>query len=151
MTTPYVHSETVHNTTAAREMLPAVLEVCPAKSIVDFGTGLGTWLKVATELGVEDVLGIDGDWVRPEQLAIPAEQFLAKSLHEEIRLGRRFDLAICLEVAEHLRPDKAELLVENIVHHSDAVLWSAAIKGQGGQNHINERNPDYWAELFRAH
>jgi SAM-dependent methyltransferase len=151
MTSPYIHSENVHNTKAAREMLPTVLAAYPANSVVDFGTGLGTWLQVAKELGVEDVLGIDGDWVQPEQLAIPVEQFLAKSLHEEIRLGRRFDMAICLEVAEHLRPDAAELLVENIVRHSDIVLWSAAIEDQGGQNHINERNPDYWAGLFRAH
>lgn len=150
MATPYVHFENVHNTTAARELLPMVLDDFPAQSIIDFGTGLGTWLRVAEDLGVRDVLGIDGDWVDAEKLTIAEDQFMRRNLHETLDLGRKFDLAICLEVAEHLMPDKAELLVDNIVRHSDVVLWSAAIEGQGGQNHTNERHPSYWAELFRA-
>jgi hypothetical protein len=105
---------------------------------------------VAQDLGVGDFLGIDGEWVDSSKLAIPNAQFLQQNLHDDIRLGRRFDLAICLEVAEHLSPEKAEVLVDNIVNHSDVVLWSAAIEGQGGQNHINERPPQYWDELFRS-
>ena len=126
-----------------------VLSDYKPQSIIDFGTGLGTWLKVAEDLGVQDVLGIDGDWVDETKLVIKEDQFLRRNLHEELDLGRKFDLAICLEVAEHLRPDKAERLIDNIVRHSDVVLWSAAIEGQGGQNHTNERHPCYWAKLFR--
>ena len=31
---------------------------------------------------------------------------------------------------------------------SDVVLFSAAIPGQGGTHHLNERWPSYWANLF---
>ena len=31
---------------------------------------------------------------------------------------------------------------------SDLVLFSAAIPGQGGTNHVNEQWPEYWAAMF---
>lgn len=31
---------------------------------------------------------------------------------------------------------------------SDIVLFSAAIPGQGGENHINEQWPEFWSGLF---
>ena len=147
---PYIHDRAVHNDLAALEILPTVLDMFKVHSVVDFGSGICTWLSAAQDLGVEDCLGIDGEWVDLSMLAIPKAQFLQQNLHEDIRLGRRFDLAICLEVAEHLSPEKAEVLVDNIAKHSDLVLWSAAIEGQGGQYHINERPPSYWDELFRS-
>lgn len=150
MTSPYIHDTAVHNDRAAQEILPIVFDMLDVSSVIDIGCGIGTWLGAAQDLGVRDVLGIDGEWVDLSMLAIPKSQFLPRNLHEDIRLGRRFDLAICLEVAEHLHPEKAEVLIDNIVSHSDVVLWSAAIDGQGGQNHINERPPSYWDELFRA-
>ena len=150
MKNPYVHDKAVHNNRAALEILPKVLDMFEVHSIVDFGSGICTWLNVAQTLGVGDVLGLDGEWVDLSLLAIPEAQFLKHNLHESIQLERRFDLAICLEVAEHLRPEDAEVLIDSIVNHSDVVLWSAAIEGQGGQNHINERPPSYWDELFRA-
>lgn len=146
---PYIHTVNVHNTDAAHEVLPTVLDKFTVGSIVDFGSGLCTWLKVAKELGVREVQGIDGDWVDVKKIVIPLEQFMTENLTDEISLGPKFDLAICLEVAEHLPPDCANTLVDNIVRHSDLVLWSAAIEGQGGQNHLNERNPSYWDDLFR--
>ena len=147
---PYIHDRAVHNDLAALEILPRVLDMFEVHSVVDFGSGICTWLSAAQDLGVEDCLGIDGEWVDLSMLAIPKAQFLERNLHEVIQLERKFDLAICLEVAEHLRPEKAEVLIDNIVNHSDVVLWSAAIDGQGGQNHINERPPQYWDELFRS-
>ena len=35
--------------------------------------------------------------------------------------------------------------------HSDLVLFSAATRGQGGENHINERPLWYWQGLFAEH
>src|SRR5262249_14104781 len=61
---------------------------------------------------------------------------------------RRFDLAICLEVAEHLPSDCAADLVTNLCNAADVVLFSAATPGQGGTRHINEQRPSYWSHLF---
>jgi 2-polyprenyl-3-methyl-5-hydroxy-6-metoxy-1,4-benzoquinol methylase len=92
---------------SAESVLPRVLELVGAESIVDFGCGDGTWLATATGLGVTDVLGVDGAWVSPETLQIPARCFRAADLVAPLDLGRRFDLAFCLEVAEHLPAEAA--------------------------------------------
>ena len=63
---------------------------------------------------------------------------------------RRYDLAISIEVAEHIEPGNAEEFVRLLTGLSDTVLFSAAIPGQGGTGHVNEQWPEYWAALFRA-
>ena len=65
-----------------------------------------------------------------------------------ITLGRRFDLALCLEVAEHLPPSGATTLVKELTELASVVVFSAAIPGQGGVGHLNERWPWYWKEKF---
>ncbi len=85
----------------------------------------------------------------PDQLMIPPACFRATDLSRPLRLERRFDLAVCLEVAEHLPESLAERLVSDLVKLAPVVLFSAAIPGQGGTGHLNERFPSYWAEHFR--
>src|SRR5262249_16591961 len=58
---------------------------------------------------------------------------------------------ISLEVAEHLSESAAESFVANLVLHAPAVLFSAAIPFQGGDHHVNERFPSYWAQKFAHH
>jgi hypothetical protein len=70
-------------------------------------------------------------------------------LTRPLRLERQFDLVVSLEVAEHLPPECAATFVESLTRLGPAVLFSAAIPGQGGVNHINEQWQDYWAGLFR--
>ena len=57
-------------------------------------------------------------------------------------------MAISLEVAEHVDKKFSEVFVDNLVRHSDVVLFSAAIPFQGGFRHINEQWQSYWANLF---
>jgi hypothetical protein len=90
--------------------------------------------------------------VRAKDLLIPAERFVACDLNQEFpSLRRTFDLCLCLEVAEHLKPNRAEGLVKFLCSLSDRVLFSAAIPLQGGVGHVNERWQSYWAELFKRH
>jgi hypothetical protein len=65
-----------------------------------------------------------------------------------VELDRKYDLAICLEVAEHLPVSSAGTLVDSITRASDLILFSAAIPLQTGTHHINEQWQDYWAALF---
>lgn len=53
-----------------------------------------------------------------------------------------------LEVAEHLTPARADSFVEDLTRLSDVILFSAAIPGQHGLNHVNEQWQFYWAEKF---
>jgi len=133
---------------AARKCLPICFELVNPTSVVDVGCGVGAWAKAAFDLGIADVIGIDGDYVATDQLLIPPERFVPHDLELSIAVDRTFDLAVCMEVAEHLTPERAEGFVEELTNLAPAVLFSAAIPSQGGTNHINEQWQDYWADLF---
>ncbi|MBC8392044.1 MAG: methyltransferase domain-containing protein [Deltaproteobacteria bacterium] len=140
------HQKTVYS---ANNILSIVVNTLPkVDSAVDFGCGVGTWLSILKEKGVKEILGIDGPWVEKSLLEIPQQSFHRVDLEDEIKLNRRYDLAISLEVAEHLRPEAAKTFVESLVNSSDFILFSAAIPFQGGSNHINEQWPNYWVTLF---
>jgi hypothetical protein len=135
---------------SARVIWPMVLALAPVASAVDIGCGDASWLKVLKEFKVSDVFGIDGPWISPDQVKLPADQFARMPLEEPIRLDRQFELASCLEVAEHLTPARGDGLVEDLTRLAPLVLFSAAAPKQGGVNHINEQWPAYWAQKFAA-
>ena len=136
----------------ANTILDIVLQRIPAvHSAVDVGCGVGNWLAVLREKGASEIQGLDGSWVDQDLLAIPRSSFKQVDLSRSaIELPRRYDLAISLEVAEHLPPDRAEEFVTSLTALSDHVLFSAAIPFQGGINHLNEQWQHYWADLFAA-
>lgn len=145
----YEHLPEVHRVDDANVIVPILLEHLSPLSVVDFGAGLGTWLAVFERFGVSDYLGIEHPHVDLKHYAADRSKLVRRSLSEDIDLKRRFDLAACIEVAEHLRPEHADTLVRMITKHADSVLWSAAVPGQKGINHFNEQYPNYWQEKFR--
>jgi SAM-dependent methyltransferase len=144
----YFHEEETHNLRAPRRIVPFIIDTFQPTSVVDVGCGTGTFLSVFRELGVPETLGIDGAWVDREKLHIPEDTFLEADLEAPIRLDRRFDLAVCVEVAEHLAPEAADRFVKDLCSLSDIIVFSAALPGQGGQNHVNEQPFEYWQEKF---
>lgn len=136
---------------SAKRILSIVLDVVPTPtSAVDVGCGVGTWLSALRQKGVSQILGIDGDWVDPALLEIPEDSFRSCNLSETININRKFDLAISVEVGEHLPYKRAYSFVADLTRLSDVILFSAAIPMQGGRNHVNEQWQDYWASLFTA-
>jgi hypothetical protein len=135
---------------SARTVVDLVRKALPIRSVVDFGCAEGVWLKAWRDAGVDDVLGLDGDYVERRRLLVPQERFRAVDLAQPIELGRRFDLAQSLEVAEHLPETAARTFVATIARHSSQVLFSAAPPGQGGAHHVNEQPYEYWRDLFAA-
>lgn len=133
---------------SARVLLPLLLDLMDVRSIADFGCGQGAWLEVWGELGVSDRLGLDGAYVDPATLFVPAECFRPVDLANAVDLGRRFDVVQSLEVAEHLPEAAAALFVQTLTDHADVVLFSAAVPGQGGTRHINEKPRRWWRALF---
>lgn len=139
---------------SAQVVVPLVLAKFKVASVIDIGCGLGAWLKVFAEQGVKKYQGIDGAWVDRDQLLIPVENFITQDLEQPIMITGDFDLAICLELAEHLSPRQADDLVNSLTKLAPIILFSAAIPGQdlyGQINHINEQWPEYWAKKFLAH
>jgi len=135
---------------SAEVVAPLVAEWVRPKSVVDVGCGMGTWAAAFRRRGVEDVIGVDGSPVPADLLQIPADRFLVRDLSKPLDLGRTFDLAVCLEVAEHLPKEFARTLVASLTALAPVVLFSAAIPGQGGVGHVNEEWPRAWAERFLA-
>jgi 2-polyprenyl-3-methyl-5-hydroxy-6-metoxy-1,4-benzoquinol methylase len=122
------------NAFSANLILSEVFRYYKPRSVVDIGCGIGTWLATALELGVTDVLGIEGDWLDRSLARIADELIVATDLEQPFDLGRRFDLAICLEVAEHLSPAAAPGFIDSLTRHADVILFSAAIPFQGGHH-----------------
>lgn len=136
---------------SARAILSTLLPHLDCRSMVDFGCGTGTWLWVAHSFGVESIRGLDGDYVPPRQLMIPQDCFCAVDLEEPVVLEKKYDLAISMEVAEHLHKESADTFVESLCNAADTILFSAAHPGQGGDGHINEQPMTYWTSKFGKH
>ena len=134
---------------AAHRISHILHTLLPISSVLDVGCGYGTWLRAWRAVGVEDVFGIDGPWVDIQRLEIPADRFRSHDLGQRLELGRCFDLVESLEVGEHLPGSSAATFVDSLTVHGDAVLFSAAPPGQGGEHHVNEQPYDYWRSLFR--
>lgn len=146
----YDHSSNLHSINGAKVALPILLGAYLPASLLDIGCGLGTWLKAALDLGISDVLGVDGVVISPETYLGPKHLFAQHDLAMPLRLGRRFDVAICLEVAEHLEPEAAKVLVTSLTKHADTIFFSAACPNQPGQHHINCQWPSYWQSIFNS-
>ena len=112
-------------------------------SVVDVGCGEGWWCRRFEQAGVGRVVGVDGPWVA-------ADVTVDLDRPPYPNLGR-FDLAVCLEVAEHVAASHADRLVAWLVSLAPIVVFSAAVPGQGGEGHVNEQPPGYWAGLFATH
>lgn len=114
-------------------------------TIIDVGCGQGWWGKAFQDLGC-DVIGVDGSYVPDAQIAF-IEHDLTEPIDRIDGLGR-FDLVVCLEVAEHLDPELGPFFIDQLTSLGDTVLFSAAVPHQTGAGHVNLRWQSYWANLF---
>lgn len=135
---------------SARLVLPVVHAEYPIKSVLDVGCGAGAWLRAHHELGVPETVGVDGEYVDRSVLLIAQSDFQPRDITEPFNLARQFDLVECLEVAEHVPTARSAMLIDNVVRHGRRVLFSAAVPGQGGEDHINEQACEFWRDLFAA-
>lgn len=144
----YDHSGKEHSLSGPEAALPILLHGLDIKSLLDVGCGRGTWLRAAAMFCIEDILGVDGVAIAERDLLFPKNQFIKHDLRSEFDLKRKFDLVICLEVAEHLPEGAGGNLIKTLVRHSNRVLFSAACPNQPGQAHMNCRWPEYWQNIF---
>ena len=117
--------------------------------VVDVGCGTGNWLSNFEKFGAKKILGIDNYVNDTDLLEIKEDQYLKHDLTRPVELNERFDLALCLEVGEHLPENSSEILIHSLTSLADYVVFSAAIPGQGGCNHINEQWQSFWIKLFK--
>jgi SAM-dependent methyltransferase len=147
----YDHRANRHSIDSPRVVIPILFEARRPRSLLDVGCGTGTWLSAARDFGVADVFGVDGVDIAAGDLLVPLGVFRMLDLNGPWSLNRRFDMAFCLEVAEHLDSKVAPSLIQALTSHADEIVFSAACPGQQGQHHVNCQWPVYWQTLFNAH
>jgi len=139
---------------SAQVIVPTLLGAISVDSVIDVGCGTGAWLAVFREQGVNNIVGIEGPWILnyPEIIRIPFDKIIiVNDLCDDWNVSTRFDLALCLEVAEHLPYGFSRNLIERLVSLAPVVLFSAAVPGQEGTYHVNEQWPEFWERLFGEH
>jgi SAM-dependent methyltransferase len=124
--------------TAAKVIAPLLIEVLRPASVIDVGCGGGGLVRELRNLGVM-ARGFDRQKVEGMEFV---------DLTGKIHLLPAADVAVCLEVAEHLKREHAERLVESLVRAAPIVVFAAGIPLQGGWHHVNEQWPSWWAALF---
>lgn len=133
---------------SAAVVAPIVYDMVRPDRVIDVGCGEGHWAKAFESAGAAHVHGVDGEYVRTRVV----DRFTPVDLASDFALDTDpFDLAVCLEVAEHLPAQVADRFVGNLCTLAPVVLFSAAAPAQGGVGHVNEAWPAYWANLFDGH
>lgn len=131
---------------SAEVVVPLILDAYPAESVIDVGCGQGWWGAEFGNYGCS-LAGIDGEWVRPLRIL----DFVEHDLTQPLPDMDRFDLAVCLEVAEHLPESRAAGFVADLCRLAPVVMFSAATPHQTGAGHINCQWPSWWAQHFAEH
>ncbi len=133
---------------SASEYVKYLSQLYQPESVIDFGCGRGTWLKAFKDIGVERLVGLDGKWNSQGRMVEQSIKFVPVDLNGPVNISEKFDIAISLEVAEHLKDSSADSFVNNMIASSDVVMFGAAYPSQGGTDHMNEQPPTYWANIF---
>jgi len=134
---------------SARRILSILCEHYDFETVCDVGTGIGTWLRAAHELGKVALVGFDGPWAIEHPARCTAATFFPVDLNETITVTDRFDLVISVEVAEHLDPARGPGFIHDLCRAGDVVLFGASLPRQPGDGHVNCRPHAYWVDLFR--
>jgi len=135
----------------ATKCLKLVRALMPLGDVVDFGCGIGAWLFAAEKLGAASILGIEGHWIADANTVVDKSRIKTADLSTDPPVfSKQFDLAITIEVAEHLPEASADAFIRSLISASNHILFSAAVPGQGGVGHVNEQFLPYWVAKFWA-
>lgn len=122
----------------------------PMNSAIDIGCGVGAWLKTIEDRGAARTRGYEGPWLPKQMYTAAGELVLADLNTLNIDTSEKYDIAICLEVFEHLTMAGCESIASQLAAVTDTILFSAAPPAQGGNGHINERPLSDWIKLFEG-
>jgi len=119
------------------------------KSVIDFGAANGVYLKEFKKRGCK-VFGLEAN--------VQCLPFLSETIgpnntmYYDLRIENKkigdFDLAISIEVLEHIERTKADVAVNNICVNSNTLFITASDRA-GGTGHVNVQQKEYWVEKFR--
>ncbi len=131
-------------TQSARIVTDLLFNAFIPRRLVDIGCGCGVYSHFFKEKGVE-VVSLDGV-VPAADIAFPIKVIVRDLTVPFKNVWGSFDMALCLEVAEHIPEQYVAVFLKNITHLSDVLILSAAPPHQGGHHHVNEQPKRYWVK-----
>ena len=126
------------------EGFPSIFE--DGSSVVDFGCGNADYIKRLISDGFK-CEAYDGNPITPKMTGGIGKVL---DLSKRFDLEKKFDYVISVEVAEHIPKEYEEIYVDNLIRHTGYYLITSwAVKGQGGDGHVNEQDEDYVLNLYK--
>jgi SAM-dependent methyltransferase len=117
-----------------------LVERFAVRSVLDVGCGEGYAVSFFHDLGLH-AHGIDGLPLNVQRAVIPIA-------HHDLTSGRYFmpvDMAISIEVAEHIAPEHVDNFLDTLAN-GRVICMTAAPPGQDGHHHVNCQPAQYWIE-----
>ncbi len=124
-----------------------LIDIFDPSSVIDFGCGIGILLSGFERKG-RDILGVDGSPSGKRYALIDKKNFIKFDLRRKFVINRKFDLCICMEVAEHIEEKYSDILVGSLTRASSRVLFSAAPPDQPADYHFNLKPQEWWVKKF---
>jgi len=124
------------------------------ESVIDWGCGCGFLIERLYRHGIDKLLGIEGsrdvmEFWKSEIIKIVQSKLVIADIIDFVDTDGQYDMAVCMEVAEHLPEEKADDLVKKVVLSAkNYIWWTAAQPGQDGDGHINCQPICYWKDKF---
>lgn len=107
-----------------------------------------SYFKKKYECGI---CGVEPNLLSREYMDNSVQEYVnTADLRNPINIEKKFDLSMCLEVVEHMEAKYADQIISNITQVSDLLIFSAAVPGQGGSEHVNEQPFSYWEEKLNS-
>lgn len=137
----------------AEHVCKAIMYTISPISVIDVGCATGDLVLGFGEYNIFSK-GLEGAKTVSKYLVIPESDVAFRDLRVPmysapfLPIPLKYDLAMCLEVVEHIEIEFADILVENLCVMGDKILLSAAPPGQGGHHHVNCQHPEYWDKKF---
>lgn len=131
-----------------KSIVDCCMNLFPAtRSVIDFGCGSAWMLYYFMRDYSCEIKGIEPNELAKVYMSAEVRDFIdIQDLRDPLRLWKKFDLALCLEVVEHIIDSYSDTVISNITKGAPILVFSAASPGQGGSEHVNERFFEYWME-----
>lgn len=135
---------------SAPEISQSIKADLQPNTVVDVGCGTGALLQALREKDCQ-VFGLEYSEAALQYCrnrGVGVQKFDLEK--DDFGDNRTFDVAVSLEVGEHLSEKSADRYVKILAQLSDVIVFTACPPGPGGHDHVNEQPPAYWISKFQA-
>lgn len=134
---------------SAGRIADSILNEFKVGCVIDVGCGTGAMLEALSDRGC-DVFGLEYSEAALKYCHTRRLNVTKFNLERDVFTDNRvFDIAVSMEVAEHLPETVADRYVDFLTRLSPVTVFTAAPPGQGGKDHVNEQPPSYWITKFQ--